>query len=114
MSLAVAQIPRRRANQFGDLVTVLKLRAIDLDAGALFAEERLGNRFYNASLARSRGSKKEKVSDRTIRRIQSRQKHLVNLSHFLNCVVLTDDPATQIALEILGVCTPPRGVERSI
>ena len=42
MSLAVAKITGRRTNQFGDFMAVLKLCAIDLDAGTSVAEEGLG------------------------------------------------------------------------
>ena len=62
-----------------------------------------GNCFYNTSLSRTCGAEKKKVSDRTVGRIQSCQKHLVNLGHLLNRVVLTDDPTTQVALEVFGV-----------
>ena len=42
VSLAVTQVARRRPDEFRDLVRVLKLGTVDLDAGASVAEERLG------------------------------------------------------------------------
>ena len=103
MSLAMAKITWRRADQLGNFMTVLEFRAIDLDAGASFTEQRLSHCLYDASFSRSCGTEKKKIAYRTIGRIQSCQKHLVDLGHLLNRVILTDDPTTQVALEVFSV-----------
>ena len=54
MRLTVAEVSRRRADELGNLVRVLELGAIDLDAGARIAKERLGHGFHNPRFARAR------------------------------------------------------------
>ena len=51
MGLAVAQVSWRRADQFGNLVRVLKLRAIHLDERTGISEQDLGRGFDDARLA---------------------------------------------------------------
>src|SRR5260370_29324954 len=50
----MAKITRRRADEFGDFMTVLKLAAIDLNDGAWIAEKRLGGRLHGACLPGTR------------------------------------------------------------
>jgi hypothetical protein len=73
---------------------VLELRAIDLDAGASVAEERFRQSFDNPRLSGAGGTKKQQVSNRSARGIQSRQEHLVNFDHLFDGRVLTDNAAT--------------------
>jgi len=46
------QVSRRRADQLGDLMAVLKLGAIDLDYRPRVVQQGLCRCLYNASLAR--------------------------------------------------------------
>ena len=103
MSLAMAQISRRRADELGDFVRVLELGAINLDAGASVAEQSLGHRFHNPRLARTRGSKKQQIAHRASWRIQSRQKHLVDLHNLLNSRLLPHDFAGKRSLKLTGI-----------
>src|ERR1700761_5726805 len=95
----MSEIPRRRTDQLRNLVRVLELRAVDLYTGAGIAEQSLRHGFHHASLPRTGRSQKNKIADRAIGRIQSRQKHLVDLSYFFNSGILADDPAAQSFLE---------------
>ena len=103
MSLAMSQISRRRADQLRDLVGMLKLRAIDLDAGMRVAEQRLGHRFHHPRFARAGRAQKKQVAHRTSRRIQSRQKHLVDLGHLFNSLVLPYDAAAQCGFKFPSI-----------
>ena len=62
---AVSDVAGRRANQLRDLVTVLKLAAIDFDDGLGSSEQYLGNRLDGSRLAGTRRSQKQEVSNRT-------------------------------------------------
>ena len=53
---AMPEISGRRADQFGDLVAVLKLGAVDLENRAGVADERFGGGFDQPGLARPGGS----------------------------------------------------------
>src|SRR5580658_5860886 len=100
MSLAVSQIPRRRTDQLSNLMRVLKLRAVDLDAGMRIAEQSLGHRFHHARLARSSRPQKKQVPHRTSRSIQPGQKHLVNLGDLFDRLVLTHNAAAQRSFKL--------------
>ena len=106
----MAQISRRRADQLGDFVRVLKFSAVDLDAGAGVAEQSFGHGFDHPGFARTGGPEEQKVSNRTARRIQARQKHLVDFDHFLDGLVLTDDSAAKGAFKLSGIIGAARGV----
>src|SRR5262249_37792733 len=93
MSLAMPQISWRRANQLGDLMRVLKLRAVDLDARARIAKQCLRHRLHYAGLARTRRSQEQQIGHRTSLRIQSRKKRLVDLRYLFDCLVLANDVA---------------------
>ena len=71
MRLSMSQISRRRSDQLGDLMAVLKLRAIDLDASACIAKQRLRHGLHDARLAAARRSQKQQIAHRSPRRIQS-------------------------------------------
>src|SRR5262249_40853957 len=77
MRLPMSQVARRRTNELGDFVAVLKLRAIDLDGGTGIAEQSFGHGFHNARLARTSRAQKEEIAHRTTRRGQTRPIHLI-------------------------------------
>ena len=78
LGFAMAEIARRRADQLGDLVAVLELSAVNLNHGAVIAEENLSRRLDQASLAGACGSEKQQVGDGPA---GSRKTCLVNLEH---------------------------------
>ena len=51
MGLAVAQVAWRRANQLGDFVRVLELRAINLDYRAGVSKQDFRGRFHDSGLS---------------------------------------------------------------
>ena len=63
MSLAMAEVSRRRADQLGNFVGVLELGAIDLDAGFGVAEERLGDGLDDARLSGAGRPEEQEVAD---------------------------------------------------
>ena len=103
MRLAMTQISRRRTDQLRNLMRVLKLGAIDLDAGMRVAEQRLRHGFHHARLPRARWPKKKQVAHRTPRGVQPRQKHLVNLGDLLDGLVLTYDAAAQCGFKFSSI-----------
>ncbi len=110
----MSQVSRRRANQLGNLVRVLKFGAVDLDASLRIAEQRLSHGFHHARLARSRRSKKQKVPDRAAGRIQPSQEHLVNFGDLLDGRVLANDLAPESGFKILRRIAAPRRIQRCI
>src|SRR2546428_604239 len=64
MRFAVSQVSRGRADQLGDLMTVLKLRAIDLDYCSRILQQGLGGCLYDASLSGAGRPQEQKVSGR--------------------------------------------------
>src|ERR1700730_5924547 len=114
MRLPMAQVPRRRADQLRNLVRVLKFGAVNLDTGAGVAKQRFSHGFDDPGFSRSGGPEKQKISNRTARRIQSRQKHLVDFDHFLDGLVLTDDSAAKGAFELSGIIGAARWVQHGV
>src|SRR5579864_2122318 len=103
MGLAVAEIARRRADQFCDFVGVLKLGAIDLDAGAGIAKQSFSERLDNASLAGSGRAQKQQIANRASGGIQSRQEHLINLDDLFYRCVLANNLSAEAAFEVPSV-----------
>ena len=99
----MSQISRRRANQLGNLVRMLELRAINLDASPRVPKQRLGHRFDHARLARSRRPQKQQVPHRTPRRIQPRQKHLIDFDDLFESRVLPHNAAAQRSIKLSSI-----------
>src|SRR6266478_2083959 len=98
MRFTVPQVSRGRADQLRDLMTVLKLCAIDLDYGSRIPQQGLGGCFYDASLSGAGRPEEQKVSDRPADRRQSRHVSLVSPHDLLNCFVLSNDEVAELAL----------------
>src|SRR5215469_10685996 len=111
MRLAMAEISRRRSNQLRDLVRMLEFGAVDFDAGPRVAKQRLGHGFDDSGLPRPRRAKKQQISHWTPRGIQACQKHLINLDHFLNGLVLSHNPASQGGFKLSGIVASAVRVE---
>src|SRR6266567_8838128 len=103
MRLAMSQISRRRANQLGNLVRMLELRAINLDARPRVPEQGLGHGFDHTRLARSRGPQEQQVSHRTSRRVQPSQKHLINFDDLFDGGVLPHNAAAQGGIKLSSI-----------
>ena len=111
MRLAVPQISGRRADQLGDLMAVLELGAINLDARAWIAEQSFRDRFDYASFARAGRAKKQKIPHRAAWRIQPGEEHLINLYYFFNGAVLADDTPAQGSFKFLRVIAAQVGIK---
>jgi hypothetical protein len=84
-------------------MAVLEFSAVNLDDGARITEERFRNGLYHARLAGAGWPKKEKISHRTPRSVQSREKHLVNFHHFFDGRVLANDFPAQSGFKVLRI-----------
>src|SRR5262245_10651192 len=85
--LAVPEIARRRADQFGYLVRMLKLGAIDLDHRVRVAEQDFGGGLDRPRLARAGRSEEEQRAQRLVRHSHLCKIDLVYLRERKYCVV---------------------------
>src|SRR3954471_9486213 len=110
MSLTMAEVSRRRTDQLCNFVRVLEFSTIDFDTGAGVTEQGLGHGFYHPGFSRTGGPEEQQVANWSSRRIQPRQKHLVNFHHFLDGLVLTDDPAAKGVVKFPSIIGAARWV----
>src|SRR5262245_18384806 len=96
---AVSDVAGRRGKQFRDLVTVLKLAAIDFDDGLGSSEQYFGNRLYGSGLAGTRRSHEQEVSSRTPLGNQTRAYALECRDNAVDGVVLSDNSPSQFRLK---------------
>jgi hypothetical protein len=89
---------------------MLELGAVNLDAGASFAEKRLGQSFDYTGFARSGGTEEEQISDRAIGRVETGKEHLIDLNDLFDSGILTDDLAAQSSFKVPGIGAPAAGV----
>ena len=87
----MAEISRRRADQLGNFVRVLKLGAVDLDDRVRVAEQNFRGRFDDARLSRTGRPEKQHRADRPIGRVHAGEKNLVEAAHAPHCAFLADD-----------------------
>src|SRR5579862_5407475 len=111
MRLAVSQITRRRTDQLRNLVRVLELSAINLDAGMRVTEQSFGHGFHYACLPGSGRPQKKQIAHRAPWRIQPRQKHLVDLGDLFDGLVLTHNPAAQRSFKLASVAAAAVRIE---
>src|SRR5918912_2729048 len=96
----MAEVARRRADQLGDLVRVLKLRAVYLDDGVARAEENLGSRFNDVRLARSGRPQKQHRAERTRRIRHPRVEDLIQRRDAADGPLLADDARAQARIKL--------------
>ena len=107
----MSEITRGRTDQLGDLVAVLKLRAVDLDEGAWTAKKDFGRSLYNARLAGASRSQKQKITDRAVRHSHSRQINLIHVDDSAHGAILPNDLAQQPAFKVEDFSTSYLGIE---
>src|SRR5689334_9489708 len=100
MSFPVAEVARRRADDLGNLMGVLKFGAVNLDDGAGAAEEDFSSGFDDAGLSGAGGPEEEQVADGAAGGVESSGEDLEQLDEGLNAVVLADDFRAQGILEL--------------
>src|ERR1700734_3349257 len=103
MRLAMPQVSRRRADQLRNLMGMLELGAIDLDAGARVPEKRLGHCLHHSRFAGASRPQEKQVAYRTPRRIEPSQKHLIDFRDLFNRLVLPNNLAAQGSLKVTSV-----------
>jgi hypothetical protein len=96
----MSQISRRLTDELGDLVTMLKFGAIDLEYGTNVAHQRLGSGFNEPRLTGPGRSQEKKVSNRAARTCHPRQEGLVDVDNLVDGVFLADDQLPQIAMKL--------------
>ena len=102
MRLPMPQVSGRRADQLGDFVAVLKLRAVDLDHGAGIAHQALRRGFHQPRFAGARRSKKQEVANRPAGTGHARQVRLIDVDDLIDRLILSDNAFAQIAVQFLG------------
>src|SRR5207247_6065062 len=107
----MSEITRGRTDQLGDLMAVLKLRAVDLDEGAWTAKKDFGRSLYNARLAGASRSQKQKITDRAVRHSHSRQIDLIHVDDSAHGAILPNDLAQQPAFKVEDFSTSYLGIE---
>src|SRR5271166_2024056 len=114
MGFTMTQITGRRADQLCDLMRMLELSAVNLDAGARITKQRLRHGLDDASLAGPRRSQEKEISDRPAGRVQSRKEHLMDFGDLLDSGILSYDPAPKGGLKLLRVVAALRGIQSSV
>ena len=99
MGFAMPQVSGRRADQFGDLVAVLELRAIDLDHRARISHQAFRGGFHHARLARTGGPEKKEIADGPARAGHARQERLIDIHYLIDGFVLPDNAPPQVHLK---------------
>src|SRR5579859_5960293 len=107
----MTQIPRRRANQLGDLMGVLEFRAVHLNDGTGLAEQNLSSRFHDARLSRSCRPQEQQIADRAAWRIQSGAKDLVQVDEGLHTFFLANNLGAQSGLKFQRIRTALAWIE---
>ena len=103
MGLAVPQVAWRRANQLGNFVRVLELRAIYLYDRARISKEDFRGSFHNAGFSGAGRSQEQKIAHRASRRIQPCAKDLEHVHKGLHAFFLSHDLGTQGGMKITRV-----------
>jgi len=91
---------------FGDARAVVKIDCAEFQHSHEIAKligsppGYLGHRFDHARLTRPGRPQKQQIPHRTPRRVQAGQKHLINLYHLLDCLVLPPNAAAQGAFKL--------------
>ncbi len=99
VGFAVSEVSRRRADEFRNLMAVLKFGAVNLDHRPRIVQQGLSSCLDDASLAGAGRPNEKKVSDRAACGRQTRQVGLICPDDLVNRLFLSD-------YESGGVCSP--------
>src|SRR6185369_15323582 len=111
MSFAMAEISGRRADQFGNLMTVLELCAVYLDHCASIPHQALGGRFHQSSFPRSGRPHEQEVADWPAGARHARQVGLIDIYDLLNRFVLAYDSLAQARLQSFSFISSLRRIQ---
>ena len=95
-------------------MTVLELRAIDLDHRARCTQQRLRHGFNQPGLTGPRGTKEQEVPDRPARTRHPGQPGLVDAHDLIDGVILANDATVQTAAQFPCIATGFEWVEFSV
>ena len=107
----MAEVSRRRADQFRDLVRVLKFGTVDLNDGVRFVKEHLGRGLDDTRFAGAGRPEKQQCPDRTRRIIHPGEIDLKQTAHTPNRTFLTDDLSQEFVFKLGRSGTFTVGVE---
>ena len=107
----MAEIARRRADEFRDFMRVLEFRAIHFDDQAGIAEEDFRGRFHNTGLSGPRGSEEEEVADWASRGVEASGKDLEEVHERLHAFFLANDLGAKRLMEVARVVAADAGVQ---
>src|ERR1041384_6697194 len=108
----MTKIARRRSDQFGDLVGVLKLCAVDLDNRVAISEKDIRGGLNHVSLTRAGWSEKEHRAPRPSRVRHPRLEDLIERTDCANGSILADYSCPESIFEPLGDRALRRGGQR--
>src|SRR5579863_9448735 len=112
MGFPVTEISRRRADQLGNFVRVLKFRAIHLDDRARIAKQNLRCGLHDAGFAGTSRAKEQQVANWPARRVQSRAEHLIQVHQRLHTFFLADNFRRERSLEFQRIRTALLWIQR--
>src|ERR1019366_1117180 len=105
------QVSGRRADQFGDFVAMLELRAIDLNYRARIAHQAFRSGFHQPRLAAPGRSQEQKIADWSSGTGHAGEVSLIDADDLLNGLVLAYNPLTQIRVQLFSLISGLRWIE---
>ena len=114
MRFAMPQISGRRADQLGDLMAMLELRAIDLDNGVRIAHQAFGHGFHQPGLARPGRAEEQEIADRAAGRLHAGEISLVHIDNLVDGLLLSDDFLAQAGTQFFCFRAGLRGIQQFI
>src|SRR2546425_1486248 len=100
-SFAMAEISGGRPDQFGNLVRMLKLCAVDFYDQLMVAEENFGGGFNDARFTGASRPEKQHRANGSIQRIHAGEKNLIQAAHAPYGTLLSNNPRRQALFKIL-------------
>ena len=92
------QVSGRRTDQLGDLVAMLKFRAVDFDHRARIAHQAFRGGFDEPRLAGTSGTQEQKISNRSSGIGHSGQVRLIDANDLLDRFILAHNAPSQIGV----------------
>src|SRR6266545_5986814 len=97
----MTKVAWRRADQFSNLMRMLKLGAVDLYHGVCIAIERLSCSLNDSSFAGTGWAQEDHRADRSVRRVHPSEKNLVKTAHTPHGPLLPHNSGRKPLFEIL-------------
>src|SRR5260370_15695926 len=107
----MTEVARRRANQLGDLMTMLELRTVDLDDGLRIPKQHLSSSLDQSRLATACRPQEKQIGQGAARSSKTRPVYLVDPRQLPNGAVLSDEAAARVAFEMFDLCGLHHGIQ---